>query len=178
MSATRPGRRTAATCSRVHVADTEEKALKNARQFMWMQGEFTGLAHPVWASPSGYFSPSEHRRGFVEFAAGRGEQPARPADLRGADREHHDHRRHPEDQVIAKLRHVMEADAARASWRSGRNDGTVSHEDTRTCIRLLGQEVMPAMREIGKELGLNSPFEADAPVSIDYSRDLARAAAE
>ncbi|MBV8704951.1 MAG: LLM class flavin-dependent oxidoreductase, partial [Acetobacteraceae bacterium] len=35
---------------RVHVQDNEEKALRNARQFMWMQGEFTGLAHPVWAN--------------------------------------------------------------------------------------------------------------------------------
>src|SRR6267143_5456201 len=43
---------------RCHVAETEEKALANARQFMWMQGEFTGLAHPVWSTPSGYFSPS------------------------------------------------------------------------------------------------------------------------
>ena len=55
---------------RVHVQDTEEKAVKNARQFMWMQGEFTGLANPVWANPAGYFSPSG-RRGFVEFAVGR-----------------------------------------------------------------------------------------------------------
>src|SRR6201987_3982486 len=39
---------------RVHVQDTEEKALENARKFMWMQGEFTGLAHPVWANPAGY----------------------------------------------------------------------------------------------------------------------------
>ena len=46
------------------------------------------------------------------------------------------------------------------------NDGTVSNEDARTCIRLLGQEVMPAMREIGKELGLTDPFEADAPVHL------------
>ena len=30
---------------RVHVADTTEKAMQNASQFMWMQGEFTGLAH-------------------------------------------------------------------------------------------------------------------------------------
>ena len=30
------------------------------------------------------------------------------------------------------------------------------------------------MREIGKELGLNSPFEAEAPVSIAYSKDLKR----
>jgi hypothetical protein len=57
------------------------------------------------------------------------------------------------------------------------NDGDVSPEDTRTCIRLLGQEVMPAVREIGKSLGLNSPFDIDAPVSIAYSKDLRPAAA-
>ena len=32
-------------------------------------GEFTGLAHPVWSTPSGYGSPS-NRRAFVEFASG------------------------------------------------------------------------------------------------------------
>ena len=55
----------------IHVAETEEKALENARQFMWMQGEFTGLAHPVWSTPAGYGSPS-NRRGFAEFSTGRG----------------------------------------------------------------------------------------------------------
>src|SRR6266581_4121947 len=30
---------------RVHVQDTMEKALQNARQFIWMQSEFTELAH-------------------------------------------------------------------------------------------------------------------------------------
>ena len=48
--------------------------MQNARQFMWMQGEFTGLAHPVWSSPSGYFSPS-NRTAFVEFAVGRRANP-------------------------------------------------------------------------------------------------------
>jgi hypothetical protein len=37
---------------------------------------------------------------------------------------------------------------------------------------LLGQEVFPQVREWAKELGLKSPFEADAPVSIAYARDL------
>ncbi len=32
-------------------------------------------------------------------------------------------------------------------------------EDPMTCLRLLGHEVMPALREIGKELGLTDPFE-------------------
>lgn len=37
---------------------------------------------------------------------------------------------------------------------------------------------MPAIREHGKSLGLNSPFEADAPVSIDHGAPAARVAAE
>ncbi len=43
-----------------------------------------------------------------------------------------------------------------------------SHEDTKTCIRLLGQEVLPRIREFGKELGLNSPFDINGPVSVEY----------
>jgi hypothetical protein len=37
---------------------------------------------------------------------------------------------------------------------------------------LLGQGMMPAMREIGKELGLKDPFETNAPVHLRYSTDL------
>jgi hypothetical protein len=32
----------------------------------------------------------------------------------------------------------------------------------------MGQEVLPAVRDVGKELGLWSPFEANSPVSIDF----------
>src|SRR6478752_2703807 len=155
----------------VHVSDSEEKAEKNARQFLWMQGEFTGLAHPVWANPSGYFSPTL-RRNFVEFAVGRAENPrGRPtfeqqvADGRvffGTPK-----------TVIPKLRRVLE-ETRPSIYGIWGNDGKVSNEDARTCIRLLGQEVMPAMREIGKELGLKDPFETNAPVHLKYSTDLKR----
>ena len=78
----------------IHVAETEEKAIENARQFLWMQGEFTGLAHTVWSTPTGYYSP-ENRRAFVESSIGRSTSPrARPA-LEGQGDD--DHRRHPED---------------------------------------------------------------------------------
>jgi hypothetical protein len=81
------------------------------------------------------------------------------------------------DQCIAQLKILMEATrpGIMGFWA---NDGTVSAEDTRNCIRLLCGEVMPALREHGQKLGLDSPFEADAPVSIAYSTDLRRAAAE
>src|SRR3989441_2066783 len=150
---------------RCHVAETEEKAMANARQFMWMQGEFTGLAHPVWSTPSGYFSPS-YRAAFVEYAVGRRSNPRGSAF---------------EDQiknqmivagtpktVIPKLRRLMEETrpSILGFWGA---DGFVSNEDSKKCIRMLGLEVLPAVREIGKELGLLSPFEANAPVSIAHS---------
>jgi alkanesulfonate monooxygenase SsuD/methylene tetrahydromethanopterin reductase-like flavin-dependent oxidoreductase (luciferase family) len=162
----------------IHVAETEEKALENARQFMWMQGEFTGLAHPVWSTPAGYGSP-ENRRAFVEFATGRSKNPRyRPAlekqleelmIIAGTPK-----------QVIAKLRILLEETrpGILAFWG---NDGTVSHQDAKTCIRLLGQEVLPAVREMAKELDLKSPFETDQPVSIQCGSGLnrpERAAAE
>jgi alkanesulfonate monooxygenase SsuD/methylene tetrahydromethanopterin reductase-like flavin-dependent oxidoreductase (luciferase family) len=146
---------------RCHVAETEEKAMENARQFMWMQGEFTGLAHPVWSSPSGYFSPS-YRTAFVEYAVGRRSNP------RGAAFEDQIQNQQiiagTPRTVIPKIRRLLEETrpSIMGFWAS---DGFVSPADTRTCIRLLGQEVLPAVREIGKELGLNSPFEANAPVS-------------
>jgi alkanesulfonate monooxygenase SsuD/methylene tetrahydromethanopterin reductase-like flavin-dependent oxidoreductase (luciferase family) len=149
---------------RIHVAETEARALENARQFMWMQGEFTGLAHPVWSSPSGYFSPS-NRTAFVEYSVGRRPNP------RGVTFE---------DQiadgmiiagtpttVIPRLRRLLEE--TRPSivglWAS---DGFVSDADARTCIRLLGEEVLPAVREIGNEQGLADPFECKAPVSLRH----------
>ena len=95
-SATRRARRTAAICSRSTSPDSEEKAEKNARQFLWMQGEFTGLAHPVWTNPSGYFSP-EFRRALCRVRGRPGGKPARPADLRKAGRRWADHLRHAED---------------------------------------------------------------------------------
>jgi alkanesulfonate monooxygenase SsuD/methylene tetrahydromethanopterin reductase-like flavin-dependent oxidoreductase (luciferase family) len=161
-----PGPEQRGYLQRVHVAETEEKALENARQFMWMQGEFTGLAHPVWSSPSGYFSP-EHRRGFVEFAVGRASSPRGQQSFEEQIENQQIIAGTPKS-VIPKLRRILEGTrpGIMALWGS---DGNVSHEDTKTCIRLLGQEVMPAMREIGKELGLSSPFEADAPVSLAHA---------
>ncbi|MFN8526478.1 MAG: LLM class flavin-dependent oxidoreductase [Chloroflexota bacterium] len=161
-----PGPECRGYLQRIHVAETEERALENARQFMWMQGEFTGLAHPVWSSPSGYFSPS-NRRTFVEFAVGRRANP-RSATFEDQIENMQIIAGTPKT-VIQKLRTIMEGTRPGifAFWG---NDGNVPQEDRKTCIRLLGQEVMPAVREIGKELGLADPFEANAPVSLAYSQ--------
>jgi len=162
---------------RVHVQDTEEKALQNARQFMWMQGEFTGLAHPVWANPSGYFSPSG-RRGFVEFAVGRAKNPRGQPTFEEQVADTMIIAGTP-DQVIARLKHLIEHTRPGIMGMWG-NDGTVSRDDRRRCIELLVKEVMPAVREHGKSLGLKDPWEANAPVHLKYSTDIPvqKAAAE
>ena len=64
------------------------------------------------------------------------------------------------DTVIPKVRHVLE------TIRPGTiffwdGDGAMDHEDAMRSLRLMGEEVIPAVREIGKELGLKGPFEVD-----------------
>jgi hypothetical protein len=51
-------------------------------------------------------------------------------------------------------------------------DGKVSQKDSLRCIELLGKEVFPQVREWAKELDLKSPFEAEAPVHLRYSKDM------
>ena len=157
---------------RCHVAETEEKALENARQFMWMAGEFTGVGHPVWGNPAGYYSPSQ-RQMFVKMVAGRPEsawatgyaapfeqQVAELGIVCGTPK-----------TVIEKLKIVLEnmQTGILALWA---NDGKVSEADSKTCIRLMGQEVVPAIREFGDKIGLKSPFDLDTPVSTKFSKDL------
>ena len=165
----KPGPENRGYLARVHVQESEQQAIDNAREFTWMQGEFTGLAHPVWANPAGYFSPSG-RRQFVEFAVGRSKNPrgamtfeeqlASGMIMAGTPK-----------QVLPRLRHLLEQTrpGILSIWAQ---DGKVSHEASKNCIRLLGTEVFPEIRKWAKELKLDSPFEADAPVSIAYSKDI------
>ena len=44
----------------------------------------------------------------------------------------------------------------------GTNDGDTTHADTMRCLKLMGQEVLPAIREIGAELELTDPFQKAA----------------
>jgi alkanesulfonate monooxygenase SsuD/methylene tetrahydromethanopterin reductase-like flavin-dependent oxidoreductase (luciferase family) len=60
--------------------------------------------------------------------------------------------------VIRKLREVLARvrPGILAVWT---NDGSISHRDTMRCLELMGQEVLPALREIGEELELTDPFQ-------------------
>ena len=64
------------------------------------------------------------------------------------------------DTVIPKVRQVLE------TIRPGTiffwdGDGAMSHDDQMRSLRLMSSDVIPAVREIGAELGLKGPFESD-----------------
>jgi alkanesulfonate monooxygenase SsuD/methylene tetrahydromethanopterin reductase-like flavin-dependent oxidoreductase (luciferase family) len=62
--------------------------------------------------------------------------------------------------VLPKIRRILET-LRPSVFGFFATQGPVSFQDRMTNIRLLGQEVLPAVREYGKELGLLDPFERD-----------------
>jgi hypothetical protein len=69
--------------------------------------------------------------------------------------------------VLPKIKHVLEylRPGSIFFWDG---DGAMSHEDSMRSLRLMGEEVIPAVREMGKELELNSPFEIDATTNQPF----------
>jgi len=64
------------------------------------------------------------------------------------------------DTVIPKVKHVLEY------LRPGNiffwdGDGAMTHDDAMRSLRLMGEEVIPAVREMAKELDLKGAFEVD-----------------
>jgi len=74
--------------------------------------------------------------------------------------------------VIPKIRHVLEylRPGSIFFWDG---DGAMTHDDAMRSLRLMGEEVIPAVREIAKELDLPGPFEVDPATgkSIDPTPD-------
>ena len=62
------------------------------------------------------------------------------------------------DTVIRKIREVLTTvrPGILALWT---NDGSTTHKDTMRCLELMGQEVLPAVQEMGKDLELTDPFQ-------------------
>jgi len=62
--------------------------------------------------------------------------------------------------VLPQIRHVLEylRPGSIFFWDG---DGSMSHEDAMRSLRLMGEEVLPAVREMAAELDLPGPFEVD-----------------
>ena len=159
---------------RVIVAETEEKAQELGKGFMYGGGIFT-FARPEWAYPAGYNSKAATRRLARVFTDPKTGQQLRRVTPSESAEDIEETRRHiyasyqaeldnqqiivgTPKTVIAKLRKFIEVlrPGIFALWYA---HGPSSHADRMTSLRLLGQEVLPAMRETAHELDLVDPYE-------------------
>ena len=159
---------------RVVVAETEEKAQELGKGFMYGGGIFT-FARPEWAYPAGYNSKAATRRLARVFTDPKTGQQLRRVTPSESAEDIEETRRHiyasyqaeldnqqiivgTPKTVIAKLRKFIEVlrPGIFSLWYA---HGPSSHEDRMTSLKLLGQEVLPAMREMAHELDLVDPYE-------------------
>ena len=77
--------------------------------------------------------------------------------------------------VIPQIREVLEyiRPGSIFFWDG---DGAMTHDDAMRSLRLMGEEVIPAVKEMGKELGLTSPFEVDPATGQAIEQEAAQAA--
>ncbi len=142
---------------RMQVQDTEEEAYRAGKGFTY-SGAVMGLGGPVnqaWMSPPGYRSKVAQQT----FSARRIRQGRAFGQMTYEEaQENYQILVGTPKSIVPKLRHVLETlrPGILGIWG---NDGTINHDDTLKSMRLMGQEVMPALQEISKELGLTGPFE-------------------
>ena len=147
---------------RIHVQDTDEKARDVGRGYMTGNIGVGRIPLPRdYQSPVGYASASQDPR----YLRIREKIRSDPFRVGGLDTAAYDQILDSKrwiigspDTVIRDLREVMSTmrPGILAIWT---NDGTIGHEDTMRCLELMGQEVLPALKEIGEELELTDPFQ-------------------
>ena len=118
-------------------------------------------AEAVDRRPSGH--RHQERPGAAAQDGGRGllrpHPRGRSGDLRGSGGDPRHGRRHP-DSVIPKVRYILEElRPGTIIFRTG--DGAMDHESQMRTLKLMGEEVMPKLREIADELGLPGPYDID-----------------
>ena len=158
----------------IFVSDNQQRAEELGKRFLY-GGAFAHFARPEWMFPPGYNSKEATKR-LARLAAG-ANLPGKPiTDVIGQESDEeieklrqgvyatYDKTREQlqmiagtPDYVIPRIRKVLEV--LRPGIFSFWLDGPVGMKDRMRCLELLGKEVMPAVRSIGKELGLVDPFQ-------------------
>jgi alkanesulfonate monooxygenase SsuD/methylene tetrahydromethanopterin reductase-like flavin-dependent oxidoreductase (luciferase family) len=176
---------------KVHVDETEELAYETGKKFLdgpgniFLEGS-RGTASPVLQNLPGLTDRKNllptGQVGFVAASRGRDAadvakdnapasgsgngaappQPAAPAMLADYDTQLENFTiiSGTPATVLPKIRHVLE------TLRPGTiffwdGDGAMTHEDSMRSLRLMGSDIIPAVREMAKELDLPSSFEID-----------------
>ena len=159
---------------KVIVAETEEKAQELGKGFIYGGGS-AAFARPEWMFPPGYNSKEATKRLARVFADPKTGEGLRffapsdsPSELQETKRRIYEGYQAQQDNqqiiagtpktVIPMIRKFLEVlrPGIFSIWH---HHGPISHEDRMTSLRLLGQEVLPAMREMARELGLDDPYQ-------------------
>lgn len=160
----------------VFVAESEEKAQELGKSFMY--GGLT-FGRPEWMFPPGYNSKAATKRLAHQFIDpetgdqalrffGISEQSANLSEVKQQiyGKEYQARQRNLQlivgtpKTVLPKIRKIIEIlrPGIFGFWHHEASP-LMTHEDTMRSLRLLGEEVLPAVREMGKELGLVDPYE-------------------
>ena len=148
---------------RVHVDETEELAEEVGRKYVqgpsnvFLAGN-EGLANPALAQLPGLSNRKRVLPTSKVVTPARGGPPIDRSFEKQV--ENYSIITGTPDTVIPKVRHVLETlrPGSIIFWDG---DGAMTHDDQMRSLRLFGEEVIPAVREIGKELELYGSFEVD-----------------
>ena len=171
----------------VFVAETEEKAQELGRGFVY-GGGFGSFARPEWMFPPGYNSKEATKRLAKAFTDPRtGAEILRftqgEIDIEEVKRSIEKGYKSSQEgglilvgtpkTVLKRIRYMLETlrPGIFGIWY---HHGPMELKDRMTCLRLLGEEVLPAMREMAKEFDLPGPFElkpGSRPLPASGKRD-------
>ena len=139
---------------RVNVADTDEKAYEEGKNFFWQLGRSFGLAPPHWLAPPGYATRrAAGSRRAQQLEAERQQQDTQGSTTLGGSAASYEEAHatyqiisgNP-DTVIKKLKHAIDLIDPGYVILWGR-EGPMSHEVAMRSIDLMCQEVIPAIKE-------------------------------
>ncbi len=147
---------------KVHVDETEEKADEVGRKYLsgvsnpFLTGN-EGNVNPALLSLPGHTSRTSRKLAASAFGpAGRFGTNRRPYEDQVAD---YTITSGTPKTVLPKIRHVLET-LRPGSILFWDGDGSMTHDDQMRSLKLMGEEIIPAVRVMGKELYLKGPFEA------------------
>ena len=161
---------------KVHVDETEELAEQAARKYV------QGPSNPFLAGNEGTVNPAlvglpgltSRERVLPTLKVAPGARGG-PANVLGRAYE-----KQVEDYtiitgtpktVLPKIRHVLEylRPGSIFFWDG---DGAMNHDDAMRSLRLMGEEVIPAVREMGEELDLPSSFDVNPATGKPYEEEV------
>ena len=181
---------------KVHVDETDERAFETGKDFLrgannpFNEGN-EGRVKGFRQNPPGFLNRARmlptwgaNDRGGPRLAAGTVVQPPEDAQARRAARGSRSYEQLVEAKalvvgspatVVKTIKEVIGFLNLGSIWLWF-GDGSISHETTMRQIRLLGQEVIPEIREFAREQGIKDPFEVDPGWNITNGQTKVQAA--